>query len=129
MSRSSAIVYNALIRTHHVRSRRKIAALKTAANNHGCAVLLKSDGKPPGIMYVEALSASQVKQWVEAVKKLHYLNYELVSPPSISVERMAALAVEVGVSEVDTVKAFADQMQEKGVYSWWRTAMGYAHGP
>jgi len=80
-------------------------------------------------MYVEALSENQVKRWIEAVRKLHYLNYELVSPPSISVERMAALAVEVGVSEVDTVKAFADQMQEKGVYSWWRTAMGYAHGP
>jgi hypothetical protein len=55
----------ALIRTHHITSRKKVAALKTAAENHGVFAILRSGGSP-GIMYVEG-SEEGVKSWVSRV--------------------------------------------------------------
>lgn len=56
----------ALIRTHHITSRKKVAKLKQAANAHHVYVLLRSGGVP-GIMYVEG-SERGVDRWVEVVQ-------------------------------------------------------------
>jgi len=60
---------------------------------------------------------------------LKYKDYQLVSRPApaqregqIS-EQQATLS---GLHETDTVKDFGTQMEQRGVYAWWRTAMGYA---
>ena len=66
MSPSTNFLFNALIRTHHITSRKKVAVLKKAASTHGCRVLLRSGGSP-GIMYVEG-SENGVEQWVAAVQ-------------------------------------------------------------
>jgi hypothetical protein len=58
--------YTALIRTHHITSRKKVAALKLAAERHGCFALLRSGGSP-GIMYVEG-SEEAVRSWVSQVR-------------------------------------------------------------
>lgn len=58
-------MYHALIRTHHITSRKKVATLKAAAKNHGCYALLRSGGTP-GIMYVRGEEGG-VKEWVETV--------------------------------------------------------------
>lgn len=58
--------WNALIRTHHITSRKKVAALRRAAMDHGVFALLRSGGAP-GIMYVEGSEAG-VRAWVAAVQ-------------------------------------------------------------
>ena len=59
-------IFNALIRTHHITSRRKVAKLKQAASAHDVFVLLRSGG-PPGVMYAEG-QESGVTEWVNVVQ-------------------------------------------------------------
>lgn len=66
MTSPVSLLFNALIRTHHITSRKKVAILKKAASNHECYVLLRSGGSP-GIMYVEG-SERGVEQWVATVQ-------------------------------------------------------------
>ena len=64
-------IWNALIRTHHVTSRKKVTKLKQAASAHAVYILLRS-GSSPGIMYVEG-SPSGVESWVSVVQVCHAL--------------------------------------------------------
>jgi hypothetical protein len=59
------MLYHALIRTHHITSRKKVAALKAAAKKYACAALLRSGGVP-GIMYVRG-EEDGVEGWVGVV--------------------------------------------------------------
>ena len=61
----SFMSWNALIRTHHITSRKKVAKLKQAADAIQVFALLRSGGSP-GIMYVEG-DEKGVKQWVDSV--------------------------------------------------------------
>ena len=47
------MLYRALIKTHHMTSRKKITAITKAAKKCNCAVYLKSGGHPPGVMVGE----------------------------------------------------------------------------
>jgi hypothetical protein len=58
-------MFNALIRTHHITSRKKVTKLKQAADATQVFALLRS-GSSPGIMYVEG-AESGVRQWVDSV--------------------------------------------------------------
>ena len=58
-------IYHALIRTHHITSRKKVAHLRKAAAQYDCYALLRSGGCP-GIMYCKG-SEEGVKEWVAAV--------------------------------------------------------------
>lgn len=58
--------FRALIKTHHMTSRKKIQAITKSAKHHSCSVLIKT-GKPPGVMIAQG-SEDAVKQWVETVK-------------------------------------------------------------
>ena len=60
------VIWNALIRTHHITSRKKVAKVKQAAGDKLVFVLLRSGGSP-GIMYVEG-SREGVEDWVSAVQ-------------------------------------------------------------
>lgn len=120
-------LYNALIRTHHITSRKKIAVLKKAAGNHGCYVLLRTGGSP-GMMYVEGKQEEDVSSWVSIVQKLRYKDYQLVSRPGPTESDASTLnrtTRKPGLMEVTTVKEFGFIMQERGLLDWWRTAMGY----
>ncbi|KAJ5880512.1 uncharacterized protein N7473_011565 [Penicillium subrubescens] len=127
------MLYNALIRTHHITSRKKVAALKRAADVHQCYVLLRSGGCP-GIMYVEGRDKVQVEGWVGVVRKLRYKDFQLVTRPS-ALEPEDGLGEEkekeqkeldIGVAEVGSVKEFGNFMEKRGVWNWWRKGMGYA---
>lgn len=142
------MLYNALIRTHHITSRKKISALKRAANTHNCFVLLRSGGCP-GIMYVEGHQQDDVESWVGAVKALRYKDFQLVTRPqkltyesggearekgrqegASKKERKKKVEEEgqddgVGLAEVETVKEFGNIMSQRGVWNWWRKGMGY----
>ncbi|KAK6430759.1 hypothetical protein LTR95_013085 [Oleoguttula sp. CCFEE 5521] len=120
-------IFNALIRTHHITSRKKIAKLTHAAKLHDVFVLLRSGG-PPGIMYVEGIEGG-VRGWVDVVANLRYKDYHLAARPSALVREVSStdsLSAVPDVREIETVKDFGLQMQRRGVYVWWRTAMGYA---
>lgn len=138
------MLYNALIRTHHITSRKKVSALKSAADTYNCFVLLRSGGVP-GIMYVESQEPDGVESWVETVRNLRYKDFQLVTRPDIltdengnrekeekeaSQSKRKAKAKEEaskpGLSEVETVKEFGSLMEQRGVWHWWRRGMGYA---
>lgn len=145
MLRASEGLFNALIRTHHITSRKKVAKLKQAADAHDVFALLRYGGAP-GIMYVEG-EEKGVRQWVDAVhvralgtlliaeeslirsQNLRYKDYQLVSRPAL-LEREGGVSSPLidkrGLYEMDTVKAFGHEMQCRAVYGWWRRGMGYA---
>jgi hypothetical protein len=122
----SPIMYAALIRTHHITSRKKVATLKAAAKQIGCAALLRSGGTP-GVMYVESKHLENVKKWVDTVHDLRYKDYQLVSPPAVVPGRplFASAEESFDFEEVGSVKDFGAKMEEKGIIDWWRKAMGY----
>ena len=119
-------LFNALIRTHHITSRKKVAKLKAAASNCHVFALLRSGGCP-GIMYCQG-SESGVREWVANVQKLRYKDFQLVRKPAE--KEVAGKEVENRVTygkleEVDTVKEFGERMEGMGVWTWWRKGMGY----
>ncbi|CAI7668947.1 unnamed protein product [Penicillium viridicatum] len=134
-------LYNALIRTHHITSRKKVAALKRAADTHQCAVLLRSGGCP-GIMYVEG-GKEPVESWVDVVRRLRYKDFQLVTRPGVVEEEGECgkqetgngngngekkdgkeLDLPLGLDEVESVKEFGGIMAKRGVWNWWRRGMG-----
>ncbi|OOF92909.1 hypothetical protein ASPCADRAFT_210143 [Aspergillus carbonarius ITEM 5010] len=131
------MLYNALIRTHHITSRKKVSALKRAADIHNCFVLLRSGGCP-GIMYVEAKDKDAVESWVTVVRKLRYKDFQLATRPGplhdenrpeIREQKQIPLSrnqdTRAGVSEVESVKEFGSLMEQRGVWKWWRKGMSY----
>lgn len=131
------MLFNALIRTHHITSRKKVSALKRAADAHNCFVLLRSGGCP-GIMYVESQGKEEVESWVNVVRNLRYKDFQLVTRPDAltdekSHEREPSRGnkkkdeiAKAGLSEVETVKEFGSLMEERGIWNWWRKGMGYS---
>ncbi|KAJ5563815.1 hypothetical protein N7513_000057 [Penicillium frequentans] len=120
--------FNALIRTHHITSRKKVAALKRAADAHQCFVLLRSGGCP-GIMYVEGQEQTNVESWVSVVRKLRYKDFQLVTRPGLLAPEGDEYSLPLpgsGLSEVESVKEFGDLMSKRRVWGWWRKGMGYA---
>ncbi|KAK4936202.1 hypothetical protein LTR66_015367 [Elasticomyces elasticus] len=118
-------MYNALIRTHHITSRKKVAALRTAAKKYDVYALIRYEGAP-GVMYVESPTESQTKAWVDVVHGLRYKDYQLVvhvdkvqGDVMFDEDRLGSLI------EVESVKEFAAEMEKKGLLGWWRKGMGF----
>ncbi|KAF7118449.1 hypothetical protein CNMCM5793_007970 [Aspergillus hiratsukae] len=124
------MLYNALIRTHHITSRKKVSALKRAADMHNCFVLLRSGGCP-GIMYVESQDMNSVESWVDVVRNLRYKDFQLVSRPGVVVRddqtgdskpsgRSQSSGIpalpNAGLSEVESVKEFGSIMEQRGIF-------------
>ena len=64
-------LYRALIKTHHMTSRKKITAIAKAAKKYNCAVYLKTGGHPPGVMIGECdgeEGESDLKGWIGSIK-------------------------------------------------------------
>ncbi|KAJ9633506.1 hypothetical protein H2204_006889 [Knufia peltigerae] len=125
-------MFHALIRTHHITSRKKVASLKTAAKTHQCFALLRSGGVP-GVMYVQGRERTAVQKWVDTVHDLRYKDYQLVAPVKALAECQDKPPQTTDddspagtLVEVDSVKEMAAQMEVRGLLSWWRVAMGFA---
>ncbi|KAK0344683.1 hypothetical protein LTR59_012500 [Friedmanniomyces endolithicus] len=122
-------LWNALIRTHHITSRKKVTKLKQAAALHAVFVLLRS-GSSPGIMFVEGPEIG-VEAWVAAVQKLRYKDYQLASRPApVVVEDSTGVqesdAGRQGLHETESVRDFGEQMANRSIHAWWRKGMGYS---
>lgn len=119
-------MYHALIRTHHITSRKKVATLKAAAKKLECFALLRSGGIP-GVMYVESKYEQNAQAWTDIVHALRYKDYQLAAPPSCASETAVPSAEYGMLREVSTVKEFGAEMEARGLLPWWRASMGFAH--
>jgi hypothetical protein len=123
----SGLIYNALIRTHHITSRKKVAKLRQAAANYNIYALLRYGGCP-GIMYCQG-TESGVKDWVSSVQRLRYKDFQLVKKPAVKESEQQELQeqdIAYGkLEEVESVKEYGALMEELGVRNWWRKGMGY----
>lgn len=124
-------MYHALIRTHHITSKKKIARLKAAAKTYRCFALLRTGGIP-GVMYVRGGTKPDVQSWVDTVHDLRYKDYQLAAPVrSVLATNQPSLGTNdeppPGVlEEVASVKEMAAYMESKDLVHWWRVAMGFA---
>ncbi|KAF2273344.1 uncharacterized protein EI97DRAFT_424648 [Westerdykella ornata] len=122
-------LWNALIRTHHITSRKKVSKLRAAAAAHNVFALLRSGGCP-GIMYCEG-SEMGVRDWVATVQRLRYKDYQLVIKPGEKRVDGGGGKGDDGVvygklEEIESVKVYGAWMKEMGLWGWWRKGMGYA---
>ncbi|KAI1454097.1 hypothetical protein F4805DRAFT_333107 [Annulohypoxylon moriforme] len=124
MNRSSNL-FVALIRTHHITSRKKLARVKKAAALYDLQVLVRSGGSP-GIMYAEGPDEATVGNWVNGVQALKYKDFQCVQKPSASLVQDAGRASGAGFEEVTSVAEFGERMEKRGLGSWWKIGMGYA---
>lgn len=63
------------------------------------------------------------------LQNLRYKDYHLVARPAVvqhESQPTKETNVRAGLYETETVRDFGSQMQDRGVYGWWRKAMGYA---
>lgn len=71
-----------------------------------------------------------MRDWVADVQRLRYKDFQLVKKPAeMRVEGQARNVDEKvpygKLEEMDTVKEFGAQMENFGVWNWWRVGMGY----
>jgi hypothetical protein len=116
-------MWHALIRTHHITSRRKVGVLKATTKKLQCYALLRSGGVP-GVMYVQGEERDVVEEWVETVHELRYKDYQLVAPAA-AMEPCVRLGSNGVLDEVATVKEMSAVFQKHGMLEWWRKSMGF----
>jgi hypothetical protein len=117
-------LFNALIRSHHITSRKKVATLKAAAKKLQVYALLRSGGVP-GVMLVQGDSEDSVQQWVDIVHGLRYKDYELAVPVSPQMNQTAWVGGRGILEEVATVKEMGARIADEELRSWWRQGMGF----
>ncbi|KAL8811110.1 MAG: hypothetical protein Q9223_000883 [Gallowayella weberi] len=122
-------LFRALIKTHHMTSRRKIKALTKSAKHNSVSVILKT-GKPPGVMIAEAASEDAVKHWVKSVQRLRYKDYRLLRLEAVTQGlKQAQLSRTPGnVQEISSMKDLSAYLSECEMLTWWTEHMGFAKG-
>ncbi|OTB10458.1 hypothetical protein K445DRAFT_253754 [Daldinia sp. EC12] len=120
-----ASIFAALIRTHHITSRKKLARVKKAAALYNLNVLIRSGGCP-GIMYAEGPDEASVSSWVNMVQGLRYKDFQCAQKPAAHQARGAVDQIKNGgFEEVASVTEFGERMEQRGLGTWWRIGMGY----
>ncbi|KAI0432285.1 hypothetical protein F5Y09DRAFT_152273 [Xylaria sp. FL1042] len=118
-------LFTALIRTHHITSRKKLQRVKKASAQHALSFVLIRSGGAPGIMYAEGAEAD-VAAWVSFVRGLRYKDFQCPRKPAenrVLVPTQVALA---SFEEVTSVTEFGHRMEQRGLATWWKLAMGYS---
>ncbi|KIY68062.1 hypothetical protein CYLTODRAFT_352000 [Cylindrobasidium torrendii FP15055 ss-10] len=136
MRNAYKVMYHALIKTHHISSKKKIRSLRAACAEENVGVLIHVG--VPGIMYVQGVQQAAVQRWVDHVHGLRYKDYhlavrveELDSKAQAQLGKKHSSATEETrlpegqLDAVESVKVFGEKMQEVGVWDWWREGMGY----
>ncbi|KAG8677415.1 hypothetical protein FPOAC1_003432 [Fusarium poae] len=122
MSRTP-LLFNCLIRTHHITSRKKLSRVRRAAQQLNIDWLLVRSGGSPGIMFAEARDEAGLTEWVSTVQALRYKDFRCVAKPApVLVSEGVRRA---GFDETGEVKEFAKFMEERGLGEWWKRGMGF----
>jgi hypothetical protein len=118
-------LFTALIRTHHVTSRKKLQRVKKAASQRGVPYVLVRYGGSPGIMYAEAPDEPSLSSWVGAVHELRYKDFQCVQKPSLQEvcgyargSHTKSAAAPPPFNEVESVAEFGSIMEQKGLAQW-----------
>ncbi|KXJ86995.1 hypothetical protein Micbo1qcDRAFT_208401 [Microdochium bolleyi] len=132
-----ALLFTALIRTHHITSRKKLQRVKKAAAQHAVPYVLVRSGGAPGIMYAEATAESSVADWVATVQSLRYKDFQCVQKPAVAPKDARGTVLptatmrsgnadrQLGFEEVTSTTEFATRMQERDLLAWFKAGMGY----
>jgi len=96
-------LFNALIRTHHITSRKKVAKLRQAADACDIFALVRYGGCP-GIMYVEGQEKG-VREWVDSVH-VSQGSFFFFSSPSIPLVSCAKISIR-------SIKTTRDEREEE----------------
>ncbi|KAK8064549.1 hypothetical protein PG994_007187 [Apiospora phragmitis] len=127
----SRLLYTALIRTHHITSRKKLQRVKDSALQHGLPfVLVRSGRGPGGMMYAEAPEEGALAAWIKAVHDLRYKDFKCVQKPALQQVLLLgaggqAAAPPPPFKELEKAAEFGCVMEEKGLGDWWRIGMGW----
>ncbi|ETS74994.1 hypothetical protein PFICI_13478 [Pestalotiopsis fici W106-1] len=130
MSQTSRL-FTALIRTHHITSRKKLQRVKKAAALRDIPFVLVRYGGSPGIMYAEALDQTSLGDWVSAVHDLRYKDFQCVQKPVVAQDVISrtgsggSAMPSSPFNEVDSVADFGAIMERKGLTKWFEIGMGY----
>ncbi|KAM5352635.1 hypothetical protein ACJ41O_005357 [Fusarium nematophilum] len=128
MSRTPAL-FNCLIRTHHITSRKKLQRVCRAAQQLNVDSLYVRSGGSPGIMFAEGRDEAGLTAWVAAVQALRYKDFRCVARPAPAEgakdDKKEGDTGVMGFRETESVAEFARGMEAKGLGRWWRKGMGY----
>ena len=117
-------LFNCLIRTHHITSRKKLQRVRRAAGEFGVDWLLIRSGGSPGLMFAESSRLDRLEHWVAAVQNLRYKDFQCAQKPAPSASASPVLLAS-GFKEVGVMADFGSEMELRGLTQWWHKAMGY----
>ena len=120
-------LHRALLLTHHMTSRRKIATIHKHTKRLSINLVLKT-GRPPGIMLAEAMTHDAIAQWVGCVRRLRYKDFRVAKIEEV-IEGGAGGLKPGGngqVREFEEMKELGAYLEECGIWQWWREHMGFA---
>lgn len=120
-------LFATLIRTHHIKSRTKLARVKKAAAELGLPFMCYRYGGSPALMYGEGPDISSLTSWVNAVKTLKYKDFCCVCKPEQQTNAHPHAAhpqqQDTHFVEFDSVKDFGQFMDRKGLGHWFKTGL------
>lgn len=119
-ARPPAAIYNCLIRTHHITSRKKVQRVRRAASQVGVSWVLIRSGGSPGIMFAEASDEEPLKEWVSAVQALRYKDFRCVARPALAPSHKENNS---GFDETGSMNDFARSMNVRGLSEWFKKTM------
>ncbi|ORY70240.1 uncharacterized protein BCR38DRAFT_332159 [Pseudomassariella vexata] len=125
MSRTTGL-FTTLIRTHHIKSRKKLHRVKKAAAQCVVPFVLVRSGGSPGIMYAESHDETSLSNWVGIVHDLRYKDFQCVQKPAMREVTLPKTTVAAArFNEIESVAGFGDMMDKRGLGTWWKVGMGY----
>jgi len=133
-------LFNALIRTHHITSRKKLAKLRvafTAPEHTGLTLAVLHIGASPGMIYIEGRDREAINSWIAVVQGLQYKYFTIISKTDVAIDRCtvgvniekrleaAPESLDMGFREVNSISNFGKFMKARGLKEWWLQAMGW----
>ncbi|KAF4438684.1 hypothetical protein FACUT_4709 [Fusarium acutatum] len=107
MSRTPSL-FNCLIRTHHITSRKKLSRVRRAAQQLNVDWLYVRSGGSPGIMFAEGRDEAGLTEWVSTVQALRYKDFKCVAKPA----RAEGVGSKTGFDETES-----DMREEKSCWT------------
>jgi hypothetical protein len=76
-------------------------------------------------MYAEGTEAD-VNAWVSFVRGLRYKDFQCPRKPAANEVLVPSQTAQSNFEEVASVTEFGQCMEQRGLASWWKSAMGYS---